>query len=78
MKDPGNAKTDLTVRIATGGDRTGLDLTGWTPAGGDFCYTDAKRTRMGLFTRQLKEGELLVLPAGDWTGAILIFDPSRN
>jgi hypothetical protein len=68
------AKADLTVRIAAGGDRTALDLTGWTPVGGSFCYTDAKRTRMELYTRSLKKGEALRLPSGNWTGAILIFD----
>jgi len=68
------AKTDTLISIATATDQAPIDLSGWKPVGQNFSYDDSGKTRLHLHTRALKQGETLRLPAGNWTGAILIFD----
>jgi len=68
------AKLDTLLRIATATDQEAVDLDGWLALGEGFHYDDPGRTRVHLFTRELGEGQTLRLPAGNWTGSILILD----
>lgn len=68
------AKADTLVTIATATDQDPLDLDGWAALDQSFTYNDPGRTRMHVFTRALESGETLRLPAGNWTGAVLILE----
>jgi hypothetical protein len=37
-----------------------------------FHYTDGGRTAVSVFARELKAGETLLLPSGNWTGCMLL------
>jgi hypothetical protein len=66
------AARDVTVRLATGASEAKLDLKGWTKIDATFSYTDTGRTAMSVYTRELKAGEEVAVPQGNWTGGLLI------
>ncbi len=68
------AKRDAVVRIATATGQAGIDLDGWTEEAQEFSYDDAGNTKVRVLSRPIKAGEVLRLPRGNWTGAILILD----
>ena len=66
------AKADTTVQIATG--KTSPNPPGWTLTDLGFFYTDANKTRMAVYNRPVKKGEVVRLPSNNWTGTIVILD----
>jgi iduronate 2-sulfatase len=70
------AKEDTTLRIITAPDQPKIDLSNWTRGPESFRYSDTAETTVATFSRDIKKGETLRLPAGNWTGAMLIMpDP---
>ena len=70
------AKADTTLRIITAPDQPKIDLSNWTRGPESFRYNDTSETTVATFSRNIKKGETLRLPAGNWTGAMLIMpDP---
>ena len=73
------ARRDAVLHLATARTQTGATLAGWTPLPNvSFCYTDANRTRMSVFTRPLRTGETIALPQGNWTGSVLLLPPASG
>ncbi len=68
-----------TVYLATATSQPGIDLAGWTQAEGLVLgYTDKGRTRMQVFRRELRPGQKLVLPQGNWSGGLLLVRASSE
>lgn len=68
------AKSDTIFRIATATDQKPVDLTGWDDERKGFSYDDSRETKVHVFSRPLKRGGFLRLPAGNWTGSMLILE----
>ncbi len=69
------AKQDTRLHLAAT-QKTATTLEGWTATGEEFAYTDGGQTRMAVFTRDLKTGDELTIPQGNWTGSMLLI-PGR-
>jgi iduronate 2-sulfatase len=50
-------------------------MTGWEPTGETFLYTDANRTPMAVFQRNVRAGQTIRLRQGNWTGTLLLLPP---
>lgn len=67
------ATKKTSVRFATATVQKGIEPSDWKKVGGlSFGYTDGGRTRMEVFERELKKGEAVSIPQGNWTGGILL------
>ena len=72
------AKRDCVVYAATGGGRSAYEMLKWQPSKElTFHYTDRGHTRMVVYTRTLKAGELAQVPQGNWTGTLVLM-PSAD
>ncbi|MCW1916058.1 hypothetical protein OJ996_20890 [Luteolibacter sp. GHJ8] len=66
------AKKELQLQIATAGALPGIETGGWQASADSFHYNDRSKTRLQIFTREIKTGETIRLPKGNWTGSLLI------
>lgn len=66
------AKKELQLQIATVGTLPGIGTGGWQASPESFYYNDSSKTRLQIFTREMKTGETIRLPKGNWTGSLLI------
>lgn len=69
------ATRNVTLHLATAASQANLDLTGWKKTDAAFSYSDEGHTVMNVFTRDLKAGEELLVPQGNWTGGLLLVGP---
>ncbi len=84
-RNSGGERSELAVR-ATQNQRLRLAaslraadrLEGWSATGETFAYTDANRTRMAVYTREVKSAEEVMIPQTGWTGALLLVPPSTG
>lgn len=73
------AKAVTTVWVATAEAQRRVNLTGWERVGGArFSYTDADRTAMVIYRRDLKAGEEIHLPQSNWSGVLVLFPPAPS
>lgn len=72
------AKRDATLYMATAMGQGGVRTEGWRQTSAAFRYTDAKKTTLAVFRRDLKTGESVVLPQGNWSGTLAIFPDNAN
>ena len=71
------AKRDLVLYVATATAQKGIDMTGWEPADDlQFSYTDKNSSVMAVFQKQLKAGDGIVVPQGNWSGTIVLIPPA--
>ena len=68
------AKRDAVLYVATATIQSGIDMTGWEDTGISFYYTDKGKTRMRVFRKSLKAAEQVVVPQGNWSGGVVIWD----
>ncbi len=74
-----SANRDATVYVASAGSQKGISLAGWTRAEGlTFGYTDKGRTRMQVYRRELKAGEKVRVPQGNWSGGVVLVPPRER
>ena len=67
------AKKDCTVYAATSGGIRATAMRHWTPVKGlQFRYTDKNRTKMQVYSRDLKAGEQACVQQCGWTGAVVL------
>jgi hypothetical protein len=66
------AKANTRVLIATTASLPGITTRGWQASGEEFYYDYRSKTRLQIFTRELKSGETIQLPKGNWTGSLPI------
>ena len=66
------ALSDTTLTIATG-EKVKLPAE-WQDSGMSFSYNAAKKSPFKVFTRDLKKGKTVRLPAGKWSGTLLILE----
>ncbi len=67
------AKKDTVIRVIAGDGDKGYQGNGWTRiAPNAFQYTDGGKTRMSVYEKNLKQGEVLALPQSGWQGGILL------
>lgn len=67
------AHCDGVVYVATATSQKGIDMSGWRPVdGAGFHYTDAGKTKMCVFQREIKAGQEIVVPQGNWSGALVL------
>ena len=67
------AAADGVIHIATAPSQGGIDLAGWTKVPGvSFWYTDRGRSRMAVYTRPCKAGQVVAIPRGNWSGGIVL------
>jgi hypothetical protein len=66
-------KHDTTLRMATAPSQARINLAGWRAvAGAEFGYNDDARTRLQVFERQVRAGEEVAVPQGNWCGGVLL------
>ena len=66
------AKRNATLHFATALSLPGLSTAGWTATGQTFHYNDGGKTALTVFSRQLKTGETVSIPQGNWTGGLVL------
>ena len=72
------AKAATTLTFATATSQTAVALADWQKSDlGTFAYTDTNRTRLQVYTRDVKAGERIVIPQGNWTGGLLLLPPEE-
>lgn len=54
------------------------NLTGWIPTGESFYYSDAGRTRMYVYRRNMLAGEQLLVPQTNWNSTLLLMPPTSE
>ncbi len=70
------AKKDATVYFATAPSQQSINMSGWEEVGGlSFRYTDKNRTRMQVYKQDVKAGQRIDVPQGNWSGGILLVPP---
>ncbi len=68
---------DTTLYMAAAPSLTRTDAAGWKAMTGvSFRYTDGGRTELQVFTREVKAGEKVVVPQGNWSGGLLLVGAS--
>lgn len=72
------AKRDATVHFATAPSLSGMSLAGWTKTEHAFHYTDRGNTILTVHSRELKAGEEIPVPQGNWTGGMLLWPPESE
>jgi len=72
------AKEATQVHIAVGINPSNGGLPGWTPTGDSFCYTDAGRSRMWIYRKNLIVGQEVPLPQTTWSGTLVIAPPTSS
>jgi len=71
------ARRATVLRVATAPSQSGFNMAGWQRADGlSLIYTSARRTKMAVFERHLKEGQQITVPQGTWTGGVVLLRPS--
>jgi hypothetical protein len=66
-------RRDTTLHFATAPSQKSVNLAGWTPVpDAVFRYTDRGQTAMQIYRRDVKAGEEVVIPQGNWTGGLLL------
>lgn len=68
------AKRDVTLFVATADKGAALDDWKAEPKL-EFRYTDGGRTRMLVFSRELKTGQQIELPQSNWSGTLVLAPP---
>lgn len=68
------AKRDTTLHIATTPTQEKA-LGDWQKSDALFNYTDKSKTKMAVFTRELKNGQEIVVPQSGWTGTLVLLQP---
>jgi len=75
------ASRETTVRFATAKNQGGIVIPDdWAPiegAAGQFYYTDAGKTKLYIFERELAVGQSVDIPQGNWSGGILLLPPAK-
>ncbi len=51
---------------------------GWTPTGETFQYTDQNPTTMAVLGREVRAGETIRVPQGNWTGTLVLLPPGTQ
>lgn len=69
------AKRDTTLYVATALSQTGTSLDGWQKTPLSFGYNDRGNSQVNVFSRQVKAGEDVTVPQGNWMGTILLLPP---
>lgn len=70
------ARRDATLRVATAPSQSGFNMAGWRRVDDlSFIYTSARRSKMAVFERSLKEGQKMAVPQGTWTGGVVLLRP---
>jgi len=72
------AEERTTLFAATATKQGGITMDGWSSTGMSFCYSDGGRTRMEVFSKNVKKGESVSVPQGNWSGAILLIPPKEK
>jgi hypothetical protein len=66
------------LRMATAAVQKGVSLEGWKKVEGmEFGYSDQGRTRMVIFERNVKAGETLEIPQGNWSGGLVLLPRAK-
>jgi len=67
------AKRATTLHCATALSQSRVNLAGWHRMEATFGYTDRGTTVLSVYNRELKAGEEVAIPQGNWTGGLLLF-----
>jgi hypothetical protein len=66
------AKQNATLYVATAFGQAGIDMGGWKQTPVTFNYSDRGKTVMTVFTRDMRAGEEIEVPQGNWSGGIVV------
>ncbi len=70
-------KRDMTLYVATALSQAGTSLDGWKQTPFSFGYNDQGKSQVTVFARQVKAGEDVTVPQGNWMGTILLVPPGQ-
>ncbi len=68
------AKKDGMVYFATALSQPGVDVRGWAKTGDTLNYSDGAKTVMTVFGREVKAGDEVKIPQGNWVGSAVLVD----
>jgi hypothetical protein len=71
------AKRNTVVNVIMDLDDPGVKLTGWDKTGTDFTYNNGKDAKIVLFRKQVRAGEELSIPQGNWGGVLVLLPPAE-
>ncbi len=72
------AKRDATLFIATALALPGVKLDGWKQTGAALSYNDAGNTSLAVLSRELKAGQEVAVPQGNWTGTLVLLPTNEK
>ena len=72
------AKRDCEIFFMTGTKQGVIDVTGWKAVeNATFKYLSKDIATIGVFKRNIRRGEVIDVPAGSWTGGMVLIPPAN-